>query len=939
MATFSRHKVLQRVRTLFILTVLIPVVLGAGVTYFQVRASLEEQSYLRSKEASRFRGALILEQLLQADESLQALAQGEAGSPSLDALVREWSFIPDASQPGETAVFPASNRTSAASLRAMLGDCPSNGRTCISVAGAARDIYFSLQSARPDSPAERLYARLNKTAVFGHEDEQLLYANLCVFESREPIYCTSELATQMPSLTALLREHEGLTELKWSGPDGTTFFASVRDLFLPSHFNSSLWTVAVVESEDLVYAPIRVFNWLFPALTLLSVLLVIFLVVRQTRNQLGPLSKLQGHAARLGAGDFDARLNLRTDNEFQELADSFNVMATKLGSQFHFLRAMSEIDSALLRSEDISSVCESVLSHATDILPICSAAILVYHLEGRREHCLYSLTSGERLALQESQVSIPAWLESTINASREMTRIPEGADRSGAVFSLLEGDGPVQVHPLHFEGHALGALLLREDADWAETREIEEYTRGIEDRLTVALSGYERQEKLYFQANYDHLTELPNRPLFVDRLQQYLARAERAKERVAVVYADLDRFKSVNDTLGHDRGDQVLREAASRFRKLVRGTDTVARLSGDEFAFAIPGIKNHIDLSRVIRGVSEEFSSPFQIDGQEFVLGLSMGVALFPQDGDTAEALLKKADIAMYRIKDNPTMFFKFYEELMTEEIQERSALAQDLLQAVRSDELSLVYQPKVDAQTYRIRSAEALIRWHHPERGWVSPAKFIPLAEETGLIPQIGEFALWTACEQFVQWREQGLGIEQIAVNVSPRQIQYTDLVGVVRLVLERTGIPASCLELEITEDLLVENYQKTEEVLSELKSLGVKIALDDFGTGYSSLSHIHELSFDTLKIDKCFVENIGQTESSDAIVKSIIALGQSLNKSLVAEGVETKEQLRFLAGTGCQLIQGYYFSKPLGPDELSDLFARNLQLMVSDDSKLASY
>lgn len=461
---------------------------------------------------------------------------------------------------------------------------------------------------------------------------------------------------------------------------------------------------------------------------------------------------------------------------------------------------------------------------------------------------------------------------------------------------------------------------------------MQERIQAIRDRLTVALSALERQYALYVQAHYDHLTGLPNRMLFLDRLDQYFAQARRQHKRVAVVYADLDKFKLINDTLGHKFGDEVLKEAAGRFAPLIRGSDTVARLSGDEFALALPAVVSDNDVDRVLKDVIREFAAPFSVAGQEFHLNVSMGVALYPDDGGTAEEVLKRADIAMYRAKSNPGCAYRFYEERMNHELQERTRLAQELKQALRDGGLSLAFQPKVDATTHRIESAEALIRWQHPERGWMSPGLFIPVAEEAGLIPEIGEFALQAACEQCAQWQREGLSINQVAVNVSPRQIQYTDLVSVVEQTLVRTQLPPHCLELEITEDLLIEDYEKTEAVLSQLKALGVGLALDDFGTGYSSLGHLHELSFDTLKIDKCFVDNIGTSDSSDAIVNSIVALGKTLNKKLVAEGVENLDQLRFLADTGCELIQGYYFSKPLSPEELSQLLALDCALPYSE-------
>ncbi|MDZ7782964.1 MAG: bifunctional diguanylate cyclase/phosphodiesterase [Halioglobus sp.] len=402
-------------------------------------------------------------------------------------------------------------------------------------------------------------------------------------------------------------------------------------------------------------------------------------------------------------------------------------------------------------------------------------------------------------------------------------------------------------------------------------------------------------------------------------------------QRIGVIYADLDRFKVVNDTHGHFAGDTVLRETAHRLRELVRESDTVARLSGDEFVFALPGLKEPAAIMKVVDAIIDVLEKPFSINGQDFLLDVSIGISMYPGDGDCAEELLKNADLAMYKAKAAPATRYLFFEETMNREIRERSKLGQDLLYAISREQLSLAYQPKVDARSHRIRSAEALVRWRHPVRGWVSPAKFIPISEETGAIQAIGEFALRQACEQFSQWRLQGLPIEQVAVNISPYQVLYSDLPALVVKVLTENGLEPHHLELEITESLLIDDYAKSEEVLSTLKSIGISLALDDFGTGYSSLAHIHQLSFDTLKIDKCFLDDLGVRPNAEAIIESILAMGLSLDKNIVAEGIDNQAQLRFLRDKGCHLYQGYYFSKPLTSDELENLLSRGQALPVA--------
>lgn len=932
MKSTSPQRVLQRIRALFFLTVLLPIGLGAWLSYQQIESSLLNQSYLRSYDAARFHGTLIIEQLLRTDASLKGMiAKGIADSSNplaADLIVIDPNNnVIEASGSLPIEQYPNINTSN------TLGD----QRSTIVTSQESAQIFLSGNADSLTEADARFIAQLNKQALFGNEEDQLVHAELCIIERTTVLHCTSALTQEIESLLDAMQAIGNDGRFAWKSASGYDYFGSMRELFLPSRFHSASWSIVVAEREDTVFAPIAVFRWLFPALSLLTIVVLLLLAVNQTRRQLGPLSKLRAHAARLGTGDFDTRLELETNNEFEALADSFNGMAERLGSQFQYLEAMSEIDAALLNSADLNRLSETILARVSTLLPVESAAILSLNTKQQREPSLLFYADHNQSDLQTEQEAIPAWLVQSLSTSEEVVSLDRDSEDTQALEGLIDGTGPLLIHPLHFEQRPLGALLLRHNKDSSLSDDDEERVEGIKDRLRVALSALDRQEKLYTQAHFDQLTSLPNRMLFVDRLNQSLAHAKRQNQKVAVIYADLDRFKIVNDTLGHDRGDQILKDAASRFCSLVRGSDTVARLSGDEFAIALPAISSHLDVVKVIKLLEAAFAKPFHLEGQEFQLNVSMGIALYPQDADTADNLLKNADIAMYRVKGDPINAFKFYEQRMNQELLDRTTLAQQLQHAVRNNGLSIAYQPKVDCNTHRIVSAEALIRWEHPVHGWISPAKFIPIAEEAGLIPEIGEYVLNAACEQMDIWRNSGLNINQIAVNVSPRQIQYTDFVSIVERTLSTMGLPPSCLELEITEDLLIEDYEKTEMALSRLKALGVGLALDDFGTGYSSLGHLHELSFDTLKIDKCFVDNIGTSDNSDAIVMSVVALGKTLDKKLVAEGVETVEQLRFLTKTGCHLIQGYYFSKPLMEAEFTQLLNRDCPLPYSEPKAVA--
>ncbi len=435
--------------------------------------------------------------------------------------------------------------------------------------------------------------------------------------------------------------------------------------------------------------------------------------------------------------------------------------------------------------------------------------------------------------------------------------------------------------------------------------------------------------QLAYMAHHDSLTGLPNRTYFHERLQQATVQAKRGTTFV-LMSLDMNGFKSVNDTLGHAAGDELLRTVAQRLRACVRETDTVARLGGDEFAIIQTGPKEPGDAVVLAKRLIHALGQPYMLHGQQVLSGCSVGMTMAPKDGVEADDLMKKADMALYRAKKEEVASFSFFEPELDTRMETRRMLERDLRQALLRDELRLHYQPLVDAQTQKVTSYEALVRWQHPLRGTVSPADFIPMAEESGLIVPIGEWVVRTACEEAATWVNQ----EKIAVNLSPAQFKSGRLPEMIAEALSFSGLSANRLELEITESVLLQNSEATLKALHRLRDLGVRIALDDFGTGYSSLSYLRSFPFDKLKIDRSFVQDLPESHSARAIVTAIAALGASFNMSITAEGVEKLEQLEYLRGEGCDELQGYYLSKPK-PKE--DLLVTRRKAPVVEPEKLA--
>ncbi len=590
-----------------------------------------------------------------------------------------------------------------------------------------------------------------------------------------------------------------------------------------------------------------------------------------------PIAALKKAAVALGGGDFNARVNIQTKDELGSLASSFNNIGDALGK---------------------------------------AAAVF----ENTSEGVMITAADGSIVAVNKAFIDITGYHEEEVIGKTPRVIRSDRHDNEfyDAIWSQLlkQGLWRGEIWNRRKNGDVF-PVWQSIRAIYDETGEVNHFVSIFSDITSIKQS----QAKLDHLAYHDPLTGLPNRLLFVDRLEHALKHAKREKRQVALLFLDLDRFKNINDGLGHPVGDGLLIEAAKRLMTVVRTEDTIARLGGDEFVVIVERVTKSEDAAILAQKLVEAFQEPIKVDEHELLVTMSIGIGMYPSDGDDVPTLVKNADAALYRAKEEGRNCFQFYTADLTANVFERLAMETALRSALKKNQLVVYYQPVISLKTGNLIGAEALLRWQHPEDGLILPEKFISLAEDTGLIISIGAWVLREACKQAKSWRDDGYEFEWIAVNVSGLQLQRGQFVDVVKQILDETGLEGQYLELELTENVLMQNTENAIVVIEQLKEMGVKVAIDDFGTGYSSLSYLKKLPIDKLKIDKSFVCDITKDASDEAIARAVNALAKSLKLKVVAEGIESIQQEEFLRLLDCDEGQGYLYNKPVSVTEFKKM------------------
>ena len=868
--TFIGSRTGRRVFALFGLAALLPVAVLAllvarQIGFEQQRAAQEQRVALAKAFA-----LAVLERLDTASRIVERLSAAPADADALAPLFAAVHVLePDAGDPQaralHDAVSVATPSTRLFVLPAAEGKAPAVAIVRRGLAGRAS-----------------LAAVLAPEFLWGRVDELPQGFVPCVEDAEgRALFCPAGVGASAVSWPLFLKAAFGVEPWR--------FTASVGPGLAPT--SSGVWSLL---------------GWAVAGTLLLAALLSLV----QLRRTLGPLERLVAKTGEVAAGDYRP-LSLPRDTEFGQLAAAFDAMGERIDRQIATLRALGEVDRRILAALDLEGIFALVLARAHDLAP--GAPMAVVHLRAPEAGLLDVHRLGPDGAYEHARVQCDARLLRRLGreASGDDWRRPAPDDPWRALLEAA-GVSAERVLPLSVRDRPVGAVALGVDADAARLPEL----RELGERVGVALAAKERDDLLVFQARHDALTGLPNRFDAIETLNGALRRAQAAGGRVAVLFIDLDRFKAINDGLGHAVGDAVLAEVARMLARHLPPGCYVARYGGDEFI----AVLEPADVAAAAAALAAAVAAPIRVGATELELHCSVGIALHPGDGDQAEALLRNADIAMYRAKQSGRGQCVFFEERMNLEAASRIRLQADLRGAIRDRALHLEFQPRVDTRDGRIVGAEALARWIHPQEGPVPPSLFVRLAEDAGLFDALGEWAIEEACAAFALWRSAGVRLRCVSVNVSARQLTGEGIVAQVRGSMARHGLRPGELELEMTESVLARDLAAAASRLEMLRDAGASIAVDDFGTGYSSLAYLRRLPVDTIKIDRSFIVDMVGSHSALALARAIVAMGEALGKQIVAEGVENDEQAAILRSWGCHFVQGYALYPPLGARRMLD-------------------
>jgi diguanylate cyclase (GGDEF)-like protein len=920
-ASVPARSVARRIVALFVLCGLLPVAATILVSYGHVEDTLIEQRMAVLRGTASNYATVLFDRLSVAERLASTVGESvRAGRPvEAKAVERHFRAAVAVGPNGVRVLFGAPSKSPSASEFA--------GTDRPLLVGAGRLVVLHDPESKPSVwivvskdtggvAYHHLAFELNPGYLWEAHDDLPYLTEVCVLNvAGLPVECDRKPAAAELDRFRHAPPGDRQTDFAWER-GGVTYLSGLRELFLGGRFGADSWLVVASQPGEHALAPVRALAGVVVPIVLLGLLAAALLGLVHVRRTMQPLNELARAAGRVATSDFDVRVAAARTDEFGVLARSFNTMSARLGRQFKALQVQAEIDAVILSSADLSRVVTIVMSRLSEVVRADRYLLLLADPGGA--YRLHS--SGGPDAPGGNEVEVSREECDRLRVAARGLRIARGDLAPSSVFAGIPG---TSLYALPFlVGNELGgAIILAYEEDRGPEGEEVSILWKLGDRVAVALATARRDLELHRRAYYDSLTQLPNRLLGLDELTRAVAACTRQRRGLAVLFVDLDGFSQVNDSLGHSAGDAVLVQTAARLRSCVRRSDIVMRLGGDEFAVVLTELRESPDAALVARHATKALAVPFELPEGRAHISASVGIALFPGDGGTAEELLKHADLAMYHAKEQGPGNTVFFEASMNEEVMRRVTLERELRQALDEQQMQLYYQPQLDLRSGRIVGGEALIRWIHPVRGLVPPAHFIGFAESSGLIDPIGQWVLKAACAQFVAWRAEGLAVEYVSVNVSPRQFHASGFSDTVAEALQAFGVPASALHLEITESAVLGEQGAARANLAGLNALGTPLELDDFGTGYSSLAHLRDLPVAAVKLDRAFIQSIHQDASALAVVRAAIEMAHALGKLVVAEGVELAEQVALLSRMGCDVMQGYHLSAAVPADKFAAL------------------
>ncbi|HVI57395.1 MAG TPA: EAL domain-containing protein [Luteimonas sp.] len=754
-----------------------------------------------------------------------------------------------------------------------------------------------------------LLATIKPSFLWGDPEDMANRTRLCAYDGPRRLFCGGA--------TALAADDDHTRVVEWP-------------LFLKPSFGVADWRFV---AEGPAPRRAQAFTGLLLPVAIGVLLLALLLSSLQIRRVLVPLDELMRKIRAFG-GNSEAAPEVVRGDEFEMLSRTFDGMGARIGQQMQTLHVLARLDRLILAREPLESVVEAVLARIQHLAGDATVGIAIARGDGTRACECHARPRGGRETVVFDLPGMPAI--SRIGDDPDGACLPLRALAPGPLRDWFErcDDECVRMLPIDHADPTAVPLCVAIGADVGSDvpAPVLARARDLAERIAVAVAFERHERRLVQQARRDPLTGLPNRLAAFEALDTHIASTAAGGAGFATAFLDLDRFKSINDGLGHAFGDEILVEIARRIRAAVAPGDFVARLGGDEFFLILPGVTGEVEAARAMRRLSGAFARPVVLGQREFDQRFSAGVAFHPADGADAAALIRAADMAMYRVKKAGGDDSGFFDAEMDRAAQARLRMENDLRAAIHDRHIALHYQPRVDSRSGRIVGLEALARWEHPERGRIAPDQFIGLAEECGLIDELGWLVADEACRQLAAWRARGLRPPRVGVNVSGHQLGSGALVPSLSAALARWRLEPGCLEIEVTETALVRDSESGGRQLQAARELGVQVAIDDFGTGYSSLAYLTRLPSDTLKVDRAFVVELERGDrAAEAVVRSIIGIARDLGKAVVAEGVESMAQVRALEALGCHVIQGFVYARPLPAETMTRLLVEGGVLQPS--------